>query len=59
MKTDTRLAIRLRFLESEPVNNCVDMNFPARSGLSLVMSASSTVTVEHRRFGLTFDDLMI
>ena len=54
MKTDTRLATPLRFLESERVNNCVDMNFLARSGLSLVMSASSTVTVEHQRFGLSY-----
>ena len=54
MRTNTRLATSLRFLESVRVNDCVDINSPAPSGLSLAMSASSTVTVEHQRFGLSY-----
>ena len=54
MKMNTRLATSLRFLESVRVNDCVDINSPAPSGLSLAMSASSTVTVEYLRFGLSY-----
>ena len=54
MWTNTRLATSSRFLESVRVKVCVDMNFPAPSGLSLAMSASSTATVEYQRFGLSY-----
>ena len=54
-----RLATSLRFPESGRVNSCADMSFPAPSGLSLVMSASYTATVERQRFGLIFNHIAL
>ena len=52
MKLDMRLDTSLTSRLSGFANDCVEINFLAPTGLSLVVTASSTVPVEHQRLRL-------
>ena len=54
MKIDMRLDTSLTSRLSGFANDCVEINFLAPTGLSSVVTASSTVPVEHLR--LDFND---